>query len=81
MVPRKKYGYIWWNKEDDSKFRKVFPKGKFTVEIAGEKIPNRSVDWKRMGVSIGKNKMNSLIKGSKIIIFRESKKLIKIKEK
>lgn len=41
------YGYFWWPPSENDKYRKVFPDGKFMLEIEGKRIPNRKVDWSK----------------------------------
>lgn len=42
------YGYIWWQKKkENEKYKQVFPEGEFTMDLEGEKLSNKKVDWKR----------------------------------
>jgi hypothetical protein len=41
------YGYLWWSPKDNEYYRRVFPEGEFTLELAGARIPRRRVNWSK----------------------------------
>ena len=66
------YGYIWWKPKDNSKYRQVFPEGEFTIDLQGEKLSRKKVDWKLGRVSIGKNPMQELFQKDETVLISKS---------
>jgi|Deesub1362A_J573_1020465.scaffolds.fasta_scaffold02469_2 hypothetical protein len=78
-----KYGYIWWTADRDREFEKLFPKTEFIIELEGNTIRRRKVDWKRRRVYIGKELINGFKVNEVIEIFKETinPEIIKIRKK
>lgn len=63
------YGYIWWKtKEENDRYKQVFPAGEFTIDLQGRKLTGKKVDWKLGRVSIGKKPMQELFKKDNVIL-------------
>jgi len=67
------FGYIWWKgKNENDKYRQVFPEGEFTIDLEGKRISGKKVDWNRGRVSIGKKQMQELFQKDDIVIISKS---------
>ena len=55
-----KFGYIWWKRGENDKYKQVFPVGEFTIDLEGKKISGKKVDWNMARVSIGRRPMQEL---------------------
>lgn len=67
-----RWGFIWWREEKDEEFRKVLPEEKFTMDVEGERISNRKVDWNLKRVSIGPKIMQKYFQEDDIITISKS---------
>jgi len=77
------YGFIWWKKKNENeKYKQVFPEGEFTIDIQGKKLSGRRVDWKMGRVSIGKKTMQEIFqKGDIILISKYSNDIVTVMKK
>ncbi|HAL60921.1 MAG TPA: hypothetical protein DCP08_00755 [Chloroflexi bacterium] len=66
------YGYIWWKTKENDKYRQILPEGDFTVDLQGQKIAGRKVDWKQGRVYIGKKPMQELFQKDDVVIISKS---------
>lgn len=66
------YGLLRWRQDDDEEYRKVFPDGPFTVEILGETLTRREVDWHMHRVYIIPKRLKSQLKRSDILLISRS---------
>jgi len=75
------YGYFWWPKKENDKYKQVFPDGDFTIDLEGERISGKKVDWSMGRVSIGKKPMQKIFKkDEKVRILRQSKDLVIVRK-
>lgn len=66
----KRWGYLWWKKADDDAMKKLFPDGKFTVDILGKKISDRQVDWKQKRIYLGTEELGKIRTGRILLLQR-----------
>lgn len=67
------YGYFWWPKKENDRYRQVFPDGEFTIDLEGRRLSDKKVDWEKGRVSIGRKPIQELFqKDDKVIISRSS---------
>jgi hypothetical protein len=75
------YGYFWWPKKENDHYKQVFPDGEFTIDLEGERISGKKVDWSMGRVSIGKKPMQRIFqKNDRVRISRQSKDLIIVRK-
>ncbi|MHC1623802.1 MAG: restriction endonuclease FokI C-terminal domain-containing protein [Candidatus Methanospirareceae archaeon] len=59
-------------KKENEKYKQVFPEGEFTIDLEGEKLPNKKVDWKMGRVSIGPKIMYKYFQKDDIVLISKS---------
>lgn len=75
------YGYFWWPKKENGRYKKVFPDAEFTIDLEGERIAGKKVDWSMGRVSIGKKPMQRIFqKDDRVRISRQSNELVIVRK-
>ena len=75
------YGYIWWQKKENDRYKQIFPEGDFRIDIEGKLISGKKVDWSMARVSIGKKAMQELFeKDERIKISKHGNDLVVVRK-
>lgn len=75
------YGYIWWQKKENDRYKQIFPEGDFTIDLEGRLISGKKVDWSMARVSIGKKAMQELFeKDEQIKISKHGNDLVVVRK-
>ena len=70
------YGCIRWLKEDDKKFKEIFPEGEeVEIILEGENIGRKRADWNMRRISIGKKLKEKYNDGDIVEILRQNNKI------
>jgi len=75
------YGYIWWPKKENDRYKQIFPDGDFTINLEDRLISGKKVDWSKARVSIGKKVMQELFeKDERIKISKHGNDLVVVRK-
>lgn len=66
------YGLLRWRKQNDSKYRQIFPDSEFTMDFLSERLPNRKMDWEKHRISISPKKMKAELNRKDILLISKS---------
>lgn len=75
------YGYFWWSRKENERYKAVFPEGEFAIDLDGKRISGKKVDWSMGRVSIGKKAMQELYrKDERVRISRQSSGIVVVRK-
>jgi hypothetical protein len=75
------YGYFWWSRKENERYKAVFPEGEFAIDLDGKRVSGKKVDWSMGRVYIGKKTMQELYrKDERVKISRQSSGLVVVRK-
>ena len=63
-----KWGFLWWSKDKNNLYQKLFPKKEFTINVLGKIIKNRKVDWGKNRLFISVSELAKIKENDTIVI-------------
>jgi len=62
-----KFGYMWWEMAENSKYEEIFPSYSFDLNVNGTVLHFRRVDWERYRIWLGVGLLKKYFKDNQVV--------------